>query len=30
MQNYIKALQNYCNQNPLNHGGAESVMDFLY
>ncbi len=30
MQNYIKALQDYCKQNPLNHGGAESVMEFLY
>ncbi len=30
MQNYIKALQDYCKQNPLNHGEAESVMEFLY
>ncbi len=30
MQHYIKALQNYCKQNPLNHGDAESVMEFLY
>jgi len=30
MQNYIKALQDYCKQTPLNHGGAESVMEFLY
>ena len=30
MQHYIKALQDYYKQNPLNHGGAESVMEFLY
>lgn len=30
MQHYIKALQDYCKQSPLNHGGAESVMEFLY
>ncbi|MDO5151906.1 MAG: hypothetical protein Q4D50_00900 [Eubacteriales bacterium] len=30
MQNDIKALQDYCKQNPLDHGGAESVMEFLY
>ncbi len=30
MQHYIKALQDYCKQNPLNHGNAESVMEFLY
>ena len=30
MQQYIKALRDYCKQNPLNHGDAESVMEFLY
>ncbi len=30
MQKYIQVLQDYCEQNPLNHGGAESVMEFLY
>ncbi len=30
MQHYIKALQDYCKRNPLNHGDAESVMEFLY
>ena len=30
MQNYIKALRGYCKRNPLNHGDAESVMEFLY
>ncbi len=30
MQQYIKALRGYCKQNPLSHGGAESVMEFLY
>ncbi len=30
MQNYINALQDYCKQNPLNHGEAKSVMEFLY
>ncbi len=30
MQKYIKALRDYCKQNPLNHGDAESVMEFLY
>lgn len=30
MQHYIKALRDYCQQNPLNHGDAESVMEFLY
>ncbi len=30
MQKYIKALQDYCKQNPLSHGEAESVMEFLY
>ncbi len=30
MQKYISALQDYCKQNPLNHGDAESVMEFLY
>ncbi len=30
MQQYIKALQDYCKYNPLNHGDAESVMEFLY
>ncbi len=30
MQHYIKALRDYCKRNPLNHGDAESVMEFLY
>ncbi len=30
MQKYIKALRDYCKQNPQNHGDAESVMEFLY
>ncbi len=30
MQQHIKALRNYCKQNPLNHGDAESVMEYLY
>ncbi len=30
MQKYIKALRDYCKRNPLNHGNAESVMEFLY
>ncbi len=30
MQKYIEALRDYCKQNPLNHGDAESVMEFLY
>lgn len=30
MQKYIEALRGYCKQNPLNHGDAESVMEFLY
>lgn len=30
MEKYIKALQEYCKQNPLNHGGADSVMELLY
>lgn len=30
MNHYLKALQDYCKQNPLSHGDAESVMEFLY
>ncbi len=30
MQKYIKFLQKYCKQNPLDHGGTKSVMEFLY
>lgn len=30
MQKYIEALRDYCKQNPLNHGNAESIMEFLY
>lgn len=30
MEKYIKALQDYCKQIPLNHGGADSVMALLY
>ncbi len=30
MQHYIDALRYYCQRNPLNHGDAESVMEFLY
>lgn len=30
MQKYIHALQNYCKQNPPNHGDAQSVMNLLY
>ncbi len=30
MQHYIKALRDYCKQDPLNHGDSESVMEFLY
>ncbi len=30
MQQYIKALRDYCKRNPLNHGDSESVMEFLY
>lgn len=30
MKKYIEALRDYCQQNPLNHGDAESVMEFLY
>lgn len=30
MNHYLKALQDYCKQDPLNHGDAESVMEFLY
>ncbi len=30
MQKYIEALQDCCKHNPLNHGDAESVMEFLY
>ena len=30
MKKYIETLRDYCKQNPLNHGDAESVMEFLY
>ncbi len=30
MQKYLDALQDYCKQNPLSHGDAESVMELLY
>lgn len=30
MNHYLKALQDYCKQNPLSHGDAESVVEFLY
>jgi len=30
MQKYINALQEYCKQNPPNHGDAQSVMNLLY
>lgn len=30
MEKYILALQNYCKQNPSNHGDYQSVMDLLY
>lgn len=30
MQKYLDALQDYCKQNPLNHGDTESVMELLY
>ncbi len=30
MNHYLKALQDYCKRNPLNHGDSESVMEFLY
>lgn len=30
MEKYILALQNYCKQNPPNHGDAQSVMNLLY
>lgn len=30
MEKYIRALQEYCKQNPPNHGDAQSVMNLLY
>lgn len=30
MKKYIRALQNYCKQNPPNHGDTQSVMNLLY
>lgn len=30
MEKYIQALQEYCKQNPPNHGDAQSVMNLLY
>lgn len=30
MEKYIKALQDYCKEHPLDHGGADSVMELLY
>lgn len=30
MQNYIKALQDYCKQNPLNTDNAKSILELLY
>lgn len=30
MQKYIRALQEYCKQNPPNHGDAQSVKNLLY
>lgn len=30
MQKYIRALQEYCKQNPPNHSDAQSVMNLLY
>ena len=30
MQKYIRALQQYCKQNPPHHGDCQSVMNLLY
>ena len=30
MEKYIIALQDYCKQNPPDHGDAQSVMNLLY
>ncbi len=30
MQNYIKALQEYCKKNPPNTGNAKSILELLY
>ena len=30
MEKYMIALQDYCKQNPPNHGDAQSVMNLLY
>lgn len=30
MNHYLKALQDYCKRNSLNHGDAESGIEFLY
>ena len=30
MNHYLKVLQDYCKQNPPNHGNAESIMEFFY
>ena len=30
MQKYINALQEYCKQNPPNHGDHQSVINLLY
>ncbi len=30
MQHYIKALQDYCTQNPPNTGNAKTILDLLY
>ncbi len=30
MQKYIKALQDYCKQNPPNTGNAKSILELLY
>ncbi len=30
MNPYLKSLQDYYKQNPLNHRDSESVMEFLY
>ena len=30
MEKYITALQDYCKQDPPNHGDAESVLNLLY
>lgn len=30
MNDYLKLLEDYCKQDPLEHGDAESVMEVLY